>query len=106
MIVNKNVNFYYAKSQNFDIIEVSKIKEIKHYERNHSSQLTAHSSQLTALSSQLTAHSSQLTAHTDYVIGRVFCQALKQAFSHFCEKAFYVEFSELFLERNGEPQYA
>ena len=92
MIVNKNVNFYYAKSQNFDIIEVSKIKEIKHYERNHSSQLTA--------------HSSQLTAHTDYVIGRVFCQALKQAFSHFCEKAFYVEFSELFLERNGEPQYA
>ena len=85
MIVNKNVNFYYAKSQNFDIIEVSKIKEIKHYERNHSS---------------------QLTAHADYVIGRVFCQALKQAFSHFCEKAFYVEFSELFLERNGEPQYA
>ncbi|MDU2267331.1 MAG: hypothetical protein E7E05_01965 [Streptococcus salivarius] len=99
MIVNKNVNFYYAKSQNFDIIEVSKIKEIKYYERNHSSQLTAHSS-------QLTAHSSQLTAHTDYVIGRVFCQALKQAFSHFCEKAFYVEFSELFLERNGELQYA
>ena len=92
MIVNKNVNFYYAKSQNFDIIEVSKIKEIKYYERNHSSQLTA--------------HSSQLTAHTDYVIGRVFCQALKQAFSHFCEKAFYVEFSELFLERNGELQYA
>ena len=92
MIVNKNVNFYYTKSQNFDIIEVSKIKEIKHYERNHSSQLTA--------------HSSQLTAHTDYVIGRVFCQALKQAFSHFCEKAFYVEFSELFLERNGELQYA
>ena len=99
MIVNKNVNFYYAKSRNFDIIEVSKIKEIKYYERNHSSQLTAHSS-------QLTAHSSQLTAHTDYVIGRVFCQALKQAFSHFCEKAFYVEFSELFLERNGELQYA
>ena len=92
MIVNKNVNFYYAKSRNFDIIEVSKIKEIKYYERNHSSQLTA--------------HSSQLTAHTDYVIGRVFCQALKQAFSHFCEKAFYVEFSELFLERNGELQYA
>ena len=75
MIVNKNVNFYYAKSQNFDIIEVSKIKEIKHYELNHSSQLTA--------------HSSQLTAHADYVIGRVFCQALKQAFSHFCEEAFY-----------------
>ena len=92
MIVNKNVNFYYAKSRNFDIIEVSKIKEIKYYERNHSSQLTA--------------HSSQLTAHADYVIGRVFCQALKQAFSHFCEKAFYVEFSELFLERNGELQYA
>ncbi|WP_449465188.1 hypothetical protein, partial [Streptococcus suis] len=64
MIVNKNVNFYYAKSQNFDIIEVSKIKEIKHYERTHSSQLTAHSSQLTAHSSQLTAHSSQLTAHS------------------------------------------
>ena len=56
----------------------------------HSSQLTAHSSQLTAHSSQLTAHSSQLTAHADYVIGRVFCQALKQAFSHFCEKVFYV----------------
>ena len=37
-----------------------------------------------------TAHSSQLTAHADYVIGRVFCQALKQAFSHFCEKVFYV----------------
>ena len=71
MIVNKNVNFYYAKSQNFDIIEVSKIKEIKHYERNHSS---------------------QLTAHADYVIGRVFCQALKQAFSHFCEEAFYVPY--------------
>ncbi|MGT2834753.1 hypothetical protein ACVRZC_05320 [Streptococcus hyointestinalis] len=60
-------------------------------------------SQLTAHSSQLTAHSSQLTA--DYVIRRVFCQALKQAFSHFCEKAFYVECSELFLERNGEVQY-
>ena len=54
----------------------------------------------------ITAHSSQLTAHADYVIGRVFCQALKQAFSHFCEKAFYVEFSELSLERNGELQYA
>ncbi|HFU3810208.1 hypothetical protein ACEE44_02665 [Streptococcus sp. 32226D021BW] len=78
MIVNKNVNFYYAKSQNFDIIEVSKIKEIKHYERTHSSQLTA--------------HSSQLTAHADYVIGRVFCQALKQAFSHFCEEAFYAPY--------------
>ena len=83
---------FFAVFQNFDIIEVTKIKEIKYYERNHSSQLTA--------------HSSQLTAHTDYVIGRVFCQALKQAFSHFCEKAFYVEFSELFLERNGELQYA
>ena len=71
MIVNKNVNFYYAKSQNFDIIEVSKIKEIKHYELNHSS---------------------QLTAHADYVIGRVFCQALKQAFSHFCEEAFYASY--------------
>ena len=78
MIVNKNVNFYYTKSQNFDIIEVSKIKENKHYERNHSSQLTA--------------HSSQLTAHADYVIGRVFCQALKQAFSHFCEEAFYAPY--------------
>ena len=71
MIVNKNVNFYYAKSQNFDIIEVTKIKEIKYYERNHSS---------------------QLTAHADYVIGRVFCQALKQAFSHFCEEAFYAPY--------------
>ena len=90
---------FFAGFQNFDIIEVTKIKEIKYYERNHSSQLTAHSS-------QLTAHSSQLTAHADYVIGRVFCQALKQAFSHFCEKAFYVEFSELSLERNGELQYA
>ncbi|WP_076984259.1 hypothetical protein [Streptococcus oralis] len=97
---------FFAGFQNFDIIEVTKIKEIKYYERNHSSQLTAHSSQLTAHSSQLTAHSSQLTAHADYVIGRVFCQALKQAFSHFCEKAFYVEFSELSLERNGELQYA
>ena len=83
---------FFAGFQNFDIIEVTKIKEIKYYERNHSSQLTS--------------HSSQLTAHADYVIGRVFCQALKQAFSHFCEKAFYVEFSELSLERNGELQYA
>ena len=83
---------FFAVFQNFDIIEVTKIKEIKYYERNHSSQLTA--------------HSSQLTAHADYVIGRVFCQALKQAFSHFCEKAFYVEFSELSLERNGELQDA
>ncbi|MFI3124115.1 hypothetical protein ODU07_01180, partial [Streptococcus suis] len=75
-----------------------------------SSQLTAHSSQLTAHSSQLTAHSSQLTAHADYVVRRVFCQALKQAFSHFCEKVFYVEFFELplelSLESNGEVQYA
>ena len=78
MIVNKNVNFYYTKSQNFDIIEVSKIKEIEYYERNHSSQLTA--------------HSSQLTAHADYVIGRVFCQPLKQAFSRFCEEAFYAPY--------------
>ena len=85
MIVNKNVNFYYEKSQNFDIIEVSKIKEIEYYERNHSSQLTAHSS-------QLTAPSSQLTAHADYVIGRVFCQPLKQAFSRFCEEAFYAPY--------------
>ena len=38
----------------------------------------------------ITAHSSQLTA--DYVIGRVFCQALKQAFSHFSEKAFYAPY--------------
>ncbi|MGV3086248.1 hypothetical protein, partial [Streptococcus thoraltensis] len=56
-----------------------------------SSQLTAHSSQLTAHSSQLTAHSSQLTAHADYVIGRVFCQALKLAFSHFCGGAFSID---------------
>ena len=34
---------------------------------------------ITAHSSQLTAHSSQLTA-----------QALKQTFSHFCEKVFSV----------------
>ena len=38
----------------------------------------------------ITAHSSQLTAHADYVIGRVFCQALKQTFSHFCEEVFSV----------------
>ena len=38
----------------------------------------------------ITAHSSQLTAHADYVIGRVFCQTLKQTFSHFCEKVFSV----------------
>ena len=47
---------------------------------------------ITAHSSQLTAHSSQLSAHADYVIGRVFCQALKQAFSHFCEEAFYAPY--------------
>ena len=40
----------------------------------------------------LTAHSSQLTAHADYVIGRVFCQALKQAFSRFCGEVFSVGF--------------
>jgi len=45
-----------------------------------------------------------ITAHADYVIGRVFCHLLKQALSRFCEKAFYVEFSD--LERNGEVQYA
>ena len=38
----------------------------------------------------ITAHSSQLTAHADYVIGRVFCQALKQTFSHFCGEVFSV----------------
>ena len=41
---------------------------------------------ITAHSSQLTAHSSQLTAHADYVIGRIFCQPLKQTFSLLCEK--------------------
>ena len=41
-----------------------------------------------------TAHSSQLTAHADYVIGRVFCQPLKQAFSHFCGKAFLLHQKE------------
>ncbi|MCY7085650.1 hypothetical protein MK396_09945 [Streptococcus oralis] len=40
----------------------------------------------------ITAHSSQLTAHADYVIGRVFCQPLKQAFSRFCEEVFSVDF--------------
>ena len=34
----------------------------------------------------ITAHSSQLTAHADYVIGRIFCQPLKQTFSLLCEK--------------------
>lgn len=71
----------------YDIIELSRKRE-KIYE------------------SIITAHSSQLTAHADYVSGSVFCQPLKQAFSHFCEKAFYVECSELFLEKNGEEQYA
>lgn len=45
-----------------------------------------------------------ITAHADYLTGRVFCQPLKKALSRFCEKAFYVEFSD--LERNGEVQYA
>jgi len=45
---------------------------------------------MTAQRSQLRAHSSQLTAHADYVIKRIFCQALKQTFSHFCEKVFSV----------------
>ena len=73
MIVNKNVNLYYVKSQNFDIIELSKSKG-------------------TIGMKAITAHSSQLTAHADYVIGRVFRQALKQAFSHFCEEAFYAPY--------------
>ena len=38
----------------------------------------------------LTAHSSQLTAHADYVIRRVFCQPLKQAFLHICREVFSV----------------
>ena len=38
----------------------------------------------------ITAHSSQLTAHANYVIKRLFCRTLKQVFSHFCEKAFFV----------------
>ena len=38
----------------------------------------------------ITAHGSRLTAHADYVIGRVFCQALKQTFSRFFEEVFYV----------------
>ena len=58
----------------------------------HNSQLTTHNSQLTTHNSQLTTHNSQLTTHADYVIGRVFCQALKQAFSRFCEEVFYVGF--------------
>ena len=45
---------------------------------------------ITAHGSRLTAHGSRLTAHADYVIGRVFCQALKQTFSRFCEEVFYV----------------
>jgi len=59
----------YAKFRNFDIIKLSKSKG-------------------TIGMKTITAHSSQLTAHSDYVIGCVFCQALKQAFSHFCEEAF------------------
>ena len=31
-----------------------------------------------------------ITAHADYVIKRIFCQALKQTFSHFCENVFSV----------------
>lgn len=27
--------------------------------------------------------------HADHVIGRVFCQTLKQAFSHICEESIY-----------------
>lgn len=52
----------YAKFRNFDIIKLSKSKG--------------------------TIGMKTITAHTDYVIGCVFCQALKQAFSHFCEEAF------------------
>ena len=63
----------YAKFRNFDIIRLSKSKG-------------------TIGMKTITAHSSQLTAHADYVIGRVFCQALKQAFSHFCEEAFYAPY--------------
>lgn len=33
-----------------------------------------------------------ITAHADYVIGRVFYQLLKQAFSRFCEEVFSVYF--------------
>lgn len=36
-----------------------------------------------------------ITAHADYVIGRVFCQPLKQAFSHFCEEVFFLSISEV-----------
>ena len=51
MIVNKNVNLYYVKSQNFDIIELSKSKGTIGMKAitAHSSQLTAHSSQLTLI---------------------------------------------------------
>ena len=54
----------------------------------------------------LTTHNSQLTTHADYVIGRVFCQMLKQAFSHICEETFYIGFFEVFLDNRGEVQYA
>ena len=70
----------YAKFLNFDIIKLSKSKGM------------IGMNSITAHSSQLTAHSSQLTAHADYVIGRVFCQALKQAFSRFCGEVFSVGF--------------
>lgn len=63
----------YAKFLNFDIIKLSKSKG------------------MIGMNS-ITAHSSQLTAHADYVIGRVFCQALKQAFSRFCGEVFSVGF--------------
>ena len=61
----------YAKFRNFDIIKLLKSKG-------------------TIGMKTITAHSSQLTAHADYVIKRIFCQALKQTFSHFCEKVFSV----------------
>ena len=63
----------YAKFRNFDIIRLSKSKG-------------------SIGMKTITAHSSQLTAHADYVIGRVFCQALKQAFSRFCGEVFSVGF--------------
>ena len=57
---------------------------------DHRSQITDHRSQITDHRSQITDHRSQITDHADYVIGRVFCQALKQTFSHFCEEVFSV----------------
>ena len=36
----------------------------------------------------ITSH--HITSHADYVIGSIFCQPLKQAFSHFCEKVCFV----------------